>query len=262
MQMVSLICAKYAFFMYYNVRQFNKIAQIFETKWIRFKQTPLINYFIEGGLFMEALPILILLTLCLCSIAIPFIIRSFIWNSILKKLYNGQYTKAIEQMNRSTLYKLLFSEYERNYNLLRTYISQKDVKMIKTLSTEMLHSKLNPKQAYQVASLTFFYFIEAEDASTCTDLLKYIEMSGEPEEIQYDQMLYRIIIEKKSEDIDFLKSMLEQKSDKNDQGMLQYFIGIQYLNSGNKKEACLFLNKAKNNLKGTPYHKKIKELLV
>ena len=41
--------------------------------------------------------------------------------TILKKIYAGQYDKAIQQMN-APLYTFLFSEYEKNYNILRTYI--------------------------------------------------------------------------------------------------------------------------------------------
>ena len=39
-------------------------------------------------------------------------IRSFLWQSILKKIYAGQYDKAIQQMN-APLYTFLFSEYEK-----------------------------------------------------------------------------------------------------------------------------------------------------
>lgn len=210
---------------------------------------------------MEALPILILLTLILISIAIPFIIRSLLWNSILKKIYAGKYDQAIDQMHQSKLYRLVFSEYERNYNLLRTYISKKDVKQIQALSIHMLQMDLNRKQAYQVASLTYFYFLESENKEMCDTLLHHIRISGDVQEIGYDEMLYRILIEKKAEDILALEELLKEKTDKDDIGMLQYLIGVQYLNKKELKQANLYLNKAKNNLKGTPYHKKINKLL-
>lgn len=210
---------------------------------------------------MEALPILILLTLILISIAIPIVIRSLLWNSILKKIYAGKYDQAIDQMHQSKLYRLVFSEYERNYNLLRTYISKKDVKQIQALSIHMLQMDLNRKQAYQVASLTYFYFLESENKEMCDTLLHHIRISGDVQEIGYDEMLYRILIEKKSEDILALEELLKEKTDKDDIGMLQYLIGVQYLNKKELKQANLYLNKAKNNLKRTPYHKKINKLL-
>lgn len=61
---------------------------------------------------MSLLAAIILISLILCAIAIPFFIRSFLWQSILKKIYVGQYDKAIQQMN-APLYTFLFSEYEK-----------------------------------------------------------------------------------------------------------------------------------------------------
>lgn len=48
---------------------------------------------------MSLLAAIILISLILCAIAIPFFIRSFLWQSILKKIYKGQYDEAIQQMN-------------------------------------------------------------------------------------------------------------------------------------------------------------------
>ena len=66
---------------------------------------------------MSLLAAIILISLILCAIAIPFFIRSFLWQSILKKIYAGQYDKAIQQMN-APLYTFLFSTYEKNYNIM------------------------------------------------------------------------------------------------------------------------------------------------
>lgn len=61
---------------------------------------------------MSLLAAIILISLILCAIAIPFFIRSFLWQSILKKIYKGQYDEAIQQMN-APLYTLLFTSYLR-----------------------------------------------------------------------------------------------------------------------------------------------------
>ncbi|MDD7281980.1 hypothetical protein [Floccifex sp.] len=211
---------------------------------------------------MDILWMLVLLTVILIAIAIPFVVRSFVWNSIIKKMQKGNFKEALHQMETSSLYKLFFSEYERKYNFLRAYISSKDDKKVKSTCTELLHMNLNHKQAYQVSSLTFFYFLEAQDKEMCDKLLDHIEFSGDQDEIAYDKMLYRILIENKSEDIEFLQNLLKDKTEKEDQGMLQYLIGVQYMYLNDTKNANLYLNKAKNNLKGTPYHKKIKDLLA
>ena len=92
------------------------------------------------------------------------------------------------------------------------------------------------------------------------------------EELLYDRMLFRIMIEKKSEDIAEMEALLEKKEaekikkdQKQDQqvqmGILQYLLGLQYSYQKNRRQMELYLNKARVNLKGTPYHKKVKQLL-
>lgn len=51
-------------------------------------------------------------------------------------------------------------------------------------------------------------------------------------------------------------------SDDQQQGILQYLLGLQYQYLSDTKQANYYLNKAKKNLKGTPYHKKVKESMV
>ena len=106
----------------------------------------------------------------------------------------------------------------------------------------------------------------------CERLLSYIEKSAGEEELLYDRMLFRIMIEKKSEDIAEMEALLEKKEaekikkdQKQDQqvqmGILQYLLGLQYSYQKNRRQMELYLNKARVNLKGTPYHKKVKQLL-
>lgn len=210
---------------------------------------------------ISLLAAIILISLILCAIAIPFFIRSFLWQSILKKIYNGQYDKAIQQMN-APLYTFLFSEYEKNYNILRTYISKQDTNEITKQVEFMLSQNLNNSQAYQVASMTYFYFLDVQNIELSKKLLEIIERKGNEDEITYDRMLYRILIEKKSEDISFVNELLSKHPDNQQQGILQYLLGLQYQYLSDVKQANYYLNKAKKNLKGTPYHKKVKESMV
>lgn len=188
-------------------------------------------------------------------------IRSFLWQSILKKIYAGQYDKAIQQMN-APLYTFLFSECEKNYNILRTYISKQDTNEITKQVEFMLSQNLNNSQAYQVASMTYFYFLDVQNVELSKKLLDIIERKGNEDEIAYDRMLYRILIEKKSEDIPLVNELLSKHPDDQQQGILQYLLGLQYQYLSDTKQANYYLNKAKKNLKGTPYHKKVKESMV
>lgn len=160
------------------------------------------------------------------------------------------------------LYTFLFSEYEKNYNILRTYISKQDTNEITKQVEFMLSQNLNNSQAYQVASMTYFYFLDAQNVELSKKLLEIIERKGNEDEISYDRMLYRILIEKKSEDITLVNELLSKHPDDQQQGILQYLLGLQYQYLSDVKQANYYLNKAKKNLKGTPYHKKVKESMV
>ena len=61
------------------------------------------------------------------------------------------------------LYTFLFSTYEKNYNILRAYISKQDTNEITKQVEFMLSQNLNNLQAYQVASMTYFYFLDSQN---------------------------------------------------------------------------------------------------
>lgn len=220
---------------------------------------------------MNKVFILVMLAIIMLVIAIPFIIRSILWNRVLNHLHKGNHEKVLVMLN-SNLFRLFFKEYDRNYNILRVYLSQGDNRQIEAQTKKMLDSNLSKQQAYQIASQTYFYFLDRENKEICKRLLEHMEHSAKKDELEYDQMLYRIIIEKKSEDIQNIENMLRDKEvekvkkyQKEDQqvqiGLLQYLLGLQYSYQKNREKMELYLKKAKVNLKGTPYHKKIKRLL-
>lgn len=220
---------------------------------------------------MNKVFILVMLAIIMLVIAIPFIIRSILWNRVLNHLHKGNHEKVLVMLN-SNLFRLFFKEYDRNYNILRVYLSQGDNRQIEAQTKKMLDSNLSKQQAYQIASQTYFYFLDRENKEICKRLLEHMEHSAKKDELEYDQMLYRIIIEKKSEDIQNIENMLRDKEvekvkkyQKEDQqvqiGLLQYLLGLQYSYQKNREKMELYLKKAKVNLKGTPYYKKIKRLL-
>lgn len=53
-----------------------------------------------------------------------------------------------------------------------------------------------------------------------------------------------------------MNELLSKNSDDQQQGILQYLLGLQYQYLSDVKQANYYFNKVKKNLKGTPYHKK------
>ena len=72
---------------------------------------------------MNKIMLLVLLTIIMIAVAVPFIIRSLLWNRVLKQLHNGHYDKVLTMLN-SKAFTLFFKEYDRNWNTLRVYLAQ------------------------------------------------------------------------------------------------------------------------------------------
>ena len=159
---------------------------------------------------MNKIMLLVLLTIIMIAVAVPFVIRSLLWNRVLKLLHNGQYDKVLIMLN-SKAFQLFFKEYDRNWNTLRVYLAQGNNRKIEEQTKKLLDSRLTNAQAYQIASQTYFYFLDRENRDVCERLLSYIEKSAGEEELLYDRMLFRIMIEKKSEDIAEMEALLEKK---------------------------------------------------
>ena len=78
----------------------------------------------------------------------------------------------------------------------------------------MFQKPLSQRQTYQIASQTYFYFLDAQNKEWSKFLLEKIKDSNHPEEYEYDCMLYRIMIEKKSQDIETVENILAKKKKK------------------------------------------------
>lgn len=56
---------------------------------------------------MNKIMLLVLLTIIMTAVAVPFVIRSLLWNRVLKLLHNGQYDKVLIMLN-SKAFQLFF----------------------------------------------------------------------------------------------------------------------------------------------------------
>lgn len=211
---------------------------------------------------MTTMQAAVFVTLLFIALAIPFIVRSIVWSRFINQMKKGDAQKALSIL-RSKSYKLLFSEYDQNWNILRVYISLGDYKKIAAQVELMFQKPLSERQTYQIASQTYFYFLDAQNKEWSKFLLEKIKDSNHPEEYEYDCMLYRIMIEKmlSNKEKDVVK-----KSDREDHafhiGLLQYLLALQYGYQGNTSKKESYARKARNNLKNTPYYRKAKQLIA
>ena len=205
--------------------------------------------------------------LIMIAVAIPMFIRTAIWNRFLKYMKQDKNEEALKILN-SSYYRLFFGDYSQKWNLLRYYISRNDTAEVKQRITSLLADKFSPNEAYQLFSNGFFYFMSLKDKEMCSKLLSRMDDITDSEQKEYFHMLYRVMIEEKSEDIEAVTELIAKKerekdsNSKNSQlGMLQYLLGIQYHYQGDAKEAEKWLKKAKNNVKGSPLEKEIKKII-
>lgn len=214
----------------------------------------------------------VFVTLLFVALAIPFIVRNIVWSRFINQMKKGNASKAISIL-RSKSYQLLFSEYDQNWNLLRVYLSIGDSKKIEAQAEKLFQKKLTKSQSYQIASQTYFYFLDLQNKEWSKRLLEKIKESDHTEEYEYDCMLYRVLIEKKSEDIAKIEAMLQEKehqkvkkADQEDHsfhiGLLQYLLALQYSYQKNTSQKEYYAKQARNHLKNTPYYRKAKQLLL
>ena len=211
--------------------------------------------------------LLILILIMALGASFPMFYRTYLWDKFLKQLKSNNAEQALKILN-SKRFKIAFGKDAQQYNLLRFYVSQNDTDSVKALINELLGSNINKQQAYRVFSNAYFYFLSIEDKQMAAKLLSRLEDIMEDEQKEQFQMLYRVLIEKKSEDIkrveELLGNMEKEKNTSSRQsqtGLLQYLLGVQYYYQGNTKESKKWLNRAKTNVKGSPLEKHIKKLL-
>ena len=202
-----------------------------------------------------------ILLIALLAAALPYIFRSFNWNRFMKYINSEQYEQALEISN-TRLFNILFGDVNQKWNQLKIYMQLKDERKIENTTNELFTMKLSKKQRIQISNSVYFYFLDIENKDMSKKVLDQLRISLDSDENIYNEILYCTLIEKKSEDINTIQSLLE-KSVKNskEEGLLEYLLGLQYLYKNDTKEAMIHLNRAKNNLKGTPYHNKIKKII-
>ena len=197
------------------------------------------------------------------AVALPWMFRSILWNKAMKLLKNGKDQEAAE-IFASKKFESMFGKFASQWNLLKLALAHSNNEEIKTALSRIFAMNFSRDQRVTAAKATYFYFLNLEDREMCSRLLDVIRESNDKDEVKQNEMLYRVLIEKKSEDIDFVKNMIETSNyDEASQqlGLLQYILGLQYMYQKNKEEGMKYLKKAKQNLKNTPYSKKIKELV-
>ncbi|MGN1399058.1 MAG: hypothetical protein ACI4WG_03560 [Erysipelotrichaceae bacterium] len=211
--------------------------------------------------------LLILLFILLMALAIPYMFRANFQTRLQKCKTNNDYQGALKILN-NRWYVYLFGKFTALMEKLNLYMTTNDYEKMKEIIDTVIDGSFSKKEKNYVASNSFFFFVDQKDKQYCKKLLDCLRKTAEIDEYEFDTLLYRFLVEESAteNDVEHLTEMMEmlkpsQDKNKVQMGMMQYMLGTYYLKHNEKKKAESYLNKAKLNLKQTPYHSKIKEML-
>ncbi|WP_075878344.1 hypothetical protein [Merdibacter massiliensis] len=210
--------------------------------------------------------IVVVILLISFAIALPWILRSVLWNRAMRAMQKGNVKKA-KSIFESRAFLLLFGKFSSEWNLFRIAIGEGNKKEIGKRTRRIVDGDFSKKQKIIIAKAAYFYYLDQSNEEMCKELLSVIQESNDQKEVRQNEMLYRVLIEKKHEDIEYVLQLIEEEKAKKvkdpiQYGILQYILGIQYLSIGQKEMAKDVLKKAKQNLRNTPYSKRVKALLM
>lgn len=210
---------------------------------------------------MTSYATMVALLIALGAAGAPYVIRSFTWNAFIKYTDKEQYEKALALLN-TRRFRIFFGSFSVQWNKLRIYLQRQDHEAIERQVNEIFAGHPSRKQSYQVANHVYFYFLDRENQPMSKRILDILQINAKPGEYAYDAMLYRVLLEKKHEDIELAKKWLAHNTENQLQaGILQYVLGLQYGYINDARNQKKYLTRAKKCLSKTPYHKKIKRLL-
>lgn len=185
-------------------------------------------------------PIAILIVVILfLSFILPFILRRIYY----KKLFSRLDQKRIDELNillDSKLCKLLFRPFNREFFRLNGYLVKDDSKLIDKQFDFLINKmQLDKTQSTSVLNKAFNYYLSKKDRKHTRKILDEMKKNQFSEsEINNNEMLYEIILERKSTYINELLRMINELSDASKNALNQklsyrisvfhYLIGIQY----------------------------------
>lgn len=221
--------------------------------------------------FCMSTPIAILIIVILfLSFILPFLLRRL----YLKKLFSKLEQKEIEGLNLlldSTLCKLLFRPFNREFLRLNGYLMNNDFEHIDSQFIFLIHKmQLNPDQSLSVLNKAFNYYLSKRDVKHTNKVLKEMKKRQiSDSEFKKNMMLYEIILEKKTNYIDEISKIIEKIEDSNEKSnefmkyrlsVLQYLMGLQYSYLHDTENMNKYFNLALVGLTDTPFENEIQKV--
>ena len=171
----------------------------------------------------------------------------------------------------SSLVKIYIRPYQRELSRLTGYLAAMDNEGTDRQIRYMLEDiNTTSKQKAEIASRGFYHYLSVEDFKRAGDMFKAIEENKqEVPDYSTISLMNDIFVLKKADHIDTLKKNIEVLKKQEDEdghikqniGIFEYLIAIQYQNKKQFTEMRKYLESSLEKCKGTPYEGRIRRLL-
>lgn len=185
------------------------------------------------------------------AVLISFVLQ-FLRNSKQKQfmylLQNNEFDTLYKKID-SFYTKSIFPEYNREYVRLNALIVQDRKEKIDEAFDKLIPMAKDKNARIDILNKAFEYYVYAENKGKCDQIIKEIEKLDDEKMLKYANMMYDIMILKKSNHIDELEDGFDKLSivQKVTNGFL---LSQQYHNKGNIEKARYYENISKSLVEG------------
>lgn len=185
------------------------------------------------------------------AVLISFVLQ-FLRNSKQKQfmylLQNNEFDTLYKKID-SFYTKSIFPEYNREYVRLNALIVQDRKEKIDEAFDKLIPMAKDKNARIDILNKAFEYYVYAENKEKCDQIIKEIEKLDDEKMLKYANMMYDIMILKKSNHIDELEDEFDKLSivQKVTNGFL---LSQQYHNKGNIEKARYYENISKSLVEG------------
>ena len=209
----------------------------------------------------KSLNIFIIIVLTLILILVPIIMKRVTWKKLLKELNDEDYDAFFYTLD-TTICKLSYSAFNREYMRLSGYLAMRDDNKIEPQLELLKNMRISNKQKASVGSRGFYYYLEKGKIKKAEGMLSYSKGYADEKTYHNMEIQYSILLKKESKYIEDVKQILSSMWDghsaldsdkKYAVGTLQYLIGLQYSYLNDNEHTMEYFRPALENLSGTPY---------
>lgn len=185
------------------------------------------------------------------AVLISFVLQ-FLRNSKQKQfmylLQNNEFDTLYKKID-SFYTKSIFPEYNREYVRLNALIMQDRKEEIDATFDKLIPMAKDKNAKIDILDKAFEYYVYDENQEKCDQIIKEIEKLDDEKMLKYANMIYDIMILKKSNHIkelekDFDKQPVMQRA------INAYLLSVQYKNKGNEEKAQYYENVSKSLVEG------------